>query len=380
MLNLAEELHRQGHELHLLCLNTLKHFVRESELPPLFSQLASFKAIGIDTDIKQKEAFRNLFKKESYHIVRFYSTVFERELVNLLKKHAFDIIQIEGLHMSLYLDTIRQNSAARVVLRSHNVEHLIWKRLYENEPNPLRRWYIRILTKKLKRFELSMLNRYDAIVPITGKDAETFRSLGCTLPLHVSPTGLNTEKYKPDNVGREPNSVFHLGALDWMPNQQAVSWFVKEIWPMIHREAPGARFYLAGRNMPDWIKSLSVPGVHIVGEVDDAYRFMNSKAVMVSPLLSGSGMRIKIIEGMAMAKPIVSTSIGAEGIDCTHGENIFIADEPAAFAKQVVFLLNNPAEIDRAGQAARRLAEQRYDNAKIVRDLSGFYLEIMSAR
>jgi hypothetical protein len=114
---------------------------------------------------------------------------FEQELINILKQYAFDIIHIEGLHMSLYLDTIRKHSKAKIVLRAHNIEYLIWKRLYENEANPLKKWYLRTLTEKLKRFELDVLNKFDALVPITGQDAETLRELGCILPLHVSPTG-----------------------------------------------------------------------------------------------------------------------------------------------------------------------------------------------
>jgi polysaccharide biosynthesis protein PslH len=161
--------------------------------------------------------------------------------------------------------------------------------------------------------------------------------------------------------------------MDWMPNQQAVSWFVKNVWPTIYNQLPEARFYIAGRNMQGWVKSLSVPGVIVAGEVEDAFGFINSKSVMVSPLLSGSGMRIKIIEGMAMGKAIVSTAIGAEGIDCTSGENILIADEPATFAAVVIDLLKNPSKISDLGTAAHQLAGQRYDNQRIIRELTEFY-------
>jgi len=275
--------------------------------------------------------------------------------------------------MSLYLDTIRKHSKAKVVLRAHNIEHLIWQRLYENESNPVKRWYISTLTKKLKRYELSVLNKFDAIVPITTTDAETFKSLGTTVPIHVSPTGLDISKYKPDFSAIEPGSVFHLGALDWMPNQQAVKWFLNEIWPIVFREVPAAKFYLAGRNMPQYFKELKEPGVVVVGEVEDAFKFMSSKAVMVIPLLSGSGMRIKIIEGMAMGKAILSTSIGAEGIGYVEDEHIIIADSAVDFAKKIIALFQNPDKITRLGTAARQLAEQNYDNTAIIRSLTSFY-------
>jgi polysaccharide biosynthesis protein PslH len=281
--------------------------------------------------------------------------------------------------MSLYLDAIRMHSNAKVVLRAHNVEHLIWDRLAWAETSSIKKWYLTLLTKKLKRYELGVLNKFDAIVPITEDDAASFRWLGrISIPLHVSPTGLDIARYKPDTAVIEPLSVFHIGALDWMPNQQAVTWFLKEIWPIVITHIPAAKFYLAGRNMPEAFKNLKQAGVVIAGEVEDALAFMNSKSVMVIPLLSGSGMRIKIIEGMAMGKAIVSTSTGAEGIDYTDEENIIIADTASLFAAHVMAILSAPGTAASLGEEARKLAESKYDNCNIIDSLTGFYQNLIA--
>lgn len=373
-LNMTRAYYELGHELHLLCLNTRKLYVDPATLPALFSEIASFKAVNINTDVTAPGALLNLlFSRKSYNISRFYSRAFEKELIALLQAKEFDIIQLEGLHIGLYIPVIRRYSKAKIALRAHNLEYLIWERLAETEHNPIKRYYLDILAKRLVNFEIKAVKSVDLIVPMTQVDAETFTEMAPQTALFVSPVGLNLDEYVIDKSKKEWPGIFHLGALNWMPNVQAIEWYLKEIWPGLHKQFPKLRFYIAGRDMPAWLSKLEAVGVEAIGEVPSAVAFMNSKSIMVVPLLSGSGMRIKIIEGMALGKTIVSTSIGAEGIAYEDGKNIFIADEPEDFINAIKKCINNPEFASKIGKNARLLAETEFDNLVLVKKLIGFY-------
>jgi len=374
MLNMTKAFHTLGNELHLLCLNTKKHHVNTSELPELFRQLVSFKAIDIDTNVKPVPAFMNLaFSRKSYHVSRFKSLEFEKELINTLKAHDFDIVHIEALHMCLYIDVIRKHSKAKICLRAHNLEYLIWERLAENERNPIKKFYLNKLVGRLLNFEIKAISKIDALIPITEADALVFRQMNADVPIFVSPTGLDLNEYKLVKAKQEWPGIFHLGALDWMPNVQGIQWFLSDVWPMVHKEFPKLKFYIAGRNTPEWMFQLKAVGVEVLGEIDSAVDFMNSKSIMIVPLLSGSGMRIKIIEGMALGKTIVSTTIGAEGIHYTNQENIIIADDAQPFFFALKKCINGREFSARLGKNARQLAEKEYSNLALVGKLVGFY-------
>ena len=374
MLNMTKGFHKLGHEVYLLCLNTSKHYVKPEDIPPVFKQITGFTSININTDIRPVGAALNLvFTRKSYHISRFYSKNFEVALIGILKSNEFDVVQIEGLHMCLYIDIIRKHTNAKIALRAHNLEYLIWDRLADNERNPLKRFYLDILTKRLLKFEIHAIKKVDYVIPITAIDADVFREIDSNAPIFVSPTGLDLDTYVIDKSKREWPGIFHLGALNWMPNIQAIEWFLKEIWPIIHTQFPKVKFYVAGRNMPEWLRKLDKVGVQAIGEVDNAIDFMNSKSIMVVPLLSGSGMRIKIIEGMAMGKIIVSTSIGAEGIDYQEDENIIIADKAEDFASSIIKCINNPEFAKRIGNRAALTARNLYSDTVLVEKLVAFY-------
>lgn len=362
-----------GHEVTLLAMNTVKHPVSEDKIK-LFEQQTRIKvfAVPVDNSIKLIQAFINLFSKKSYNIVRFASKKFENKLVSILKNEKFDLVQFDGLHITFYLETVRQYSDAKIVYRSHNVEYKIWEHI-SNNSSGLKKWYLNILTKRLFRFEINQLNKFDAVVPITENDASLIRQLGCKIPIKVCPAGINIENYQPDFSILEFPSLFHLGGLDWMPNQEGIIWFLKNVWNKIHKTFPQLKFYIAGRNMPLWMQKLQFQNVIMIGEVEDSKKFMNSKAIMIVPLLSGSGMRIKIIEGMALGKTIISTTIGAEGILYEHEKNIFIANEPDEFVNAVRKCVDNKYFAEKIGFNGIKLVKEYYDNKKIVSELVNYY-------
>jgi glycosyltransferase involved in cell wall biosynthesis len=186
------------------------------------------------------------------------------------------------------------------------------------------------------------------------------------------PFGIDLADYKIVSSDRKtPNKLFHIGAMNWEPNREAMNWFSDEIWPLIQKE--DLSFHMAGRSMSAHYEKMTQANFKVHGEVESMHDFMNANDIMIVPLLSGSGMRIKIIEGMAMGKTVISTSLGAEGINCKHNESIIIADTAKEFAAAIKELIAAPEKVNRIGKAARKLVETQYDNATIIAKLLDFY-------
>ncbi len=366
-----------GHKVKVLAINSNKYGVDVKDIPQEYRKMTDIETVYIDLSIKPLDAFLNLFTGKSYHVQRFISNDFRERLVDILQKQKFDIIQLETLYISPYIDDIRKHSDARIVLRSHNIEHLIWQRVATITGNPLKKLYLKHLAATLKKYELGVLEKFDGIATITAKDGGYFKKMGCTVPMIAIPFGIDMRRIK-ENPGIEAEwpSLFHIGAMNWMPNEEGAKWFLDEVWPKLHRRYPGLKFYLAGREMPDWLKNTRLPNVEVVGEVEDAFEFIYSKAIEVVPLFSGSGIRIKIIEGMAAERAIVSTTIGAEGINVTHGKNILLADDPETFFEAVSKCVEDEAFCKTLGQNAKELIVKDHSNADLIRQLVRFYGEI----
>ena len=365
-----------GVELHVLSINTKKHFKPDTEVPADYRAKAHYQSVYENTDTTAFGALMNLFSAQSYFVSRFYFKNFEKALIEKLKTNTFDIVQFDGLFMASYIPIIKKYSKAKIVLRAHNVEYLIWERHLKQENSAFKKWYLTLQTKRLKKFELKILNNLDAIVTITDFDKSVFGKIGFKKPIYTCITGIDVKKYgqKTGDL-KKPKTLFHFASMDWMPNQEAVEWFLNNCWRGILREVPDAKFVIAGRNMPQHILKVNEPNILVVEKVIDSRKFYNEHEIMLVPLASGSGLRIKIIEGMAYGKAIVSTSVGAEGINYTNGKNIIIADLPKDFIKSVVDLLKDDNKRFTIERGAQNFAETEFDNTKVVAGLVNFYNE-----
>ena len=363
-----------GHEVTLLAMNTLKHHVKIGEIPESLRSSVKVRLVDVPAKIKTKGLLFNLFfSKLPYNAVRFIDEEFSKELIDILKEEKFDVIHLEGLYLCPYIPLIRQNSNALVAYRAHNIEFEIWNRSIKLV-HGFKRFYLKILTQRIKKFELSYLNEYDALISITERDGAILDDLGNKRPRHTSQTGIDLSALVPKAKGMEYPSLFHIGALDWAPNQEGLLWFFDKCWSRLRILHPELKFYLAGRNAPDWFeKRIEISGVHYLGEVENAYEFMNSKAIMVVPLHSGSGMRIKIVEGMALGKAIVSTDIGTEGIPTTHRENIMVANEPDTFILAISELIKNRSLFNKVCRNSVGFIHEKFDNLAITGSLIDFY-------
>lgn len=364
-----------GHQVKILAINSNKFNVRSEDIPIEFQQKTGIELIDVDLRIKPLKALANLLTQKSYHVERFISNDFNNRLIDVLHSEQFDVVQLEMLYMAAYIDTIRKHSKALIVLRAHNVEHLIWERIAKETYFLPKKIYIQHLAKTLKNFELSVLDQVDGIAAITHKDAAFFRKYAATPTIDI-PYGVNPEEFDAKFDIKGKPKFFHIGSMNWMPNNEGIRWFVDNVLDATIQKVPEFIYHLAGRNMPEWLLNLKNPHVNVIGEVPDAKAFVRNHDVAIVPLLSGSGIRIKIIEAMALGKTVITTIVGAEGIQYKEEENIIIAENKAKMAEKIRRINEDPSIAVRIGKAARQLVETSYDNRKIIQRLLLFYEQI----
>ena len=375
MSSIIKGLLEAGHQVKILAINSKKYNVSLNDIPEDYLQKTGIELIDVDLRIKPFQAFKNLFSKKSYHVERFISKDFTQRLTEVLKQDSYDVVQLETLFMTPYVETIRKHSKAVIVLRAHNVEHLIWERIAKGTKFFLKRAYIKHLARTLKNYELTAISQVDGIAAITRKDAAYFRKYCATTTIDI-PYGVYPEDFTPNYEVEGPTKFYHIGSMNWIPNEEGIRWFIENCLDTVVEKVPDFVFHLAGRNMPEWLKELKNPHVDVIGEVPDAKEFVANHDVAIVPLLSGSGIRIKIIESMALGKTVITTMLGAEGILYEEDSNIIIAENKAQMAEAIRRFHDNPALATEVGKAARKLVEEVYDNRRLTQRLLLFYAQI----
>lgn len=376
-LTLARSLRKCGCVVDLLAMNTSKHFCNIGDIPAEISSEISFHAVPIDTTIRATAALKNLlFSSLPYNAERFINKDFEKKLCELLRDKNYDIVQLEGLYLCPYIPAIRNCSQAKVALRAHNVEHEIWSRMVENEKSLPKRVYKHIIARRMRKFELSHINSYDYLVPITDRDAKFFSENGNTKPIYVVQSGLEPESplLSIDNAKAVYPSFSYIGALDWQPNCEGLTWFVENVWKEYRNKHADVKFRVAGRNADAaFANFLKTNGVDYLGEVESSADFYASGSIFVVPLFSGSGMRIKIVEAMAAGKAVITTTLGTEGIATENGKNIFVADSASDFLACMEKIAGDKTLYDEISANARNFVVENFDNNIIASRLLDFY-------
>lgn len=371
-LSLAQSLVKNKMDVTLLYMNTSKHPQKVADIPEEMTQDIRFHAVDVQTKPKFLPALLDIFScGKPYIAKRFYSRVFLQKLQDLLKKETYDVIQLEGLYTYQYIQNIRQVSNALIAYRPHNLEYEIWKGLSQNSQNILRKTYFSFLGKKLFCFEKSLLNLCDCLIPISSTDLDGFNKMGNTKPAHIAPFGIF-----PDETVRTDNTegLFFIGALDWLPNREGLLWFCRNVWSGLKNKYPYLILKVAGRNAPaKFVRQLSKYHIVFEGEIEQAKDFMQNNGIMIVPLLSGSGMRVKIIEGMSLGIPIVATSTAARGIPVKNDENILIADTNQDFTVAVEKLISDREYRKNLSEEAALFASHNFNNFDIAVHLINFY-------
>lgn len=359
-----------GWEVMLFSMNTTRHFVSLETLPPIYHQI-SFETFEIDTEIRFFPVVRNfLLSRRPNHAERFYHKDFQKRLVQLIRGFEPDLIQIESIFMATYIPAIRNATTAKVLIRLHNIEHHIWEQLAVETSNTLRRYYLRDLAVRIRKFEISMWKKADGLLAISGPDADTVREHIPDKPVLLVPAGISIKDGAPAAGITEEWCGYHIGAMDWVPNAESIAWFIEEVWPVIHQQAPEFHFHFAGRAMPASFKKYEKNGVFCAGEVNDAAAFIADKKILIVPLRSGGGVRVKIMEALAHGKLVLSTRTGIAGIrEAVPGTHFLQADTPEEFAAQIAWILKNKEAATAIAAAGNRLVREVYDNRAVMQRL-----------
>jgi len=256
-----------------------------------------------------------------------------------------------------------------VLLFEHNVEHLIWQRMSEHERRPWRRFLLKIESAKMRRWEAEACRRANLTLAVSEIDRGLFEQIAPQARTAAVPTGVDTAYFTPDGAPTADHSLVFTGSLDWYPNEDAIVYFLNEILPAIRAAVPDTTFTVVGRNPTPRLRTAcaKAPGVGLTGTVEDVRPYVRNGAVFVVPLRIGSGTRLKIFEALSMAKAVVSTTVGAEGLTLTPGAHFLQADTPDEFARAVISLLRDPVRRDVLGQAARQLVETHYSWPQVSR-------------
>ncbi len=305
------------------------------------------------------ELFGNLFSPLAYSLQRYQVAAFRERVRAAVERGEVDLIVCDFLTPWVNLP---ENLGVPVVLFQHNVEAEIWRRHTEVAGNALSRWYFGMQWRRTEAFERAACRAADHVVAVSDNDADIFRERYGVTSVSSVPTGVDVEYFNPAPFSaRQPGRLVFTGSMDWMPNADGITWFTETVWPRIRAARPDATFSVVGRNPPAAVKALATPGsgITVTGSVPDVRPYLGEGSVFVVPLRIGGGTRLKIYEAMAMECPVVSTTVGAEGLPVHHNEHLLIADRDADFAARCIELLD---DVSRATAMADRAARLVRDN------------------
>lgn len=357
---------RAGWEVMLYSMNTSRHYVPVESLPALYRSI-SFETFDIDTDVRLLPTVKNFFlSRQPNHAERFFNKDFQKKLTDIIQDFEPELIQLESVFLSTYIPAIRAASSVKIILRLHNIEHHIWEQLAAETTNRLRRYYLRDLASRIRKLETASWKMADILMPITEDDAAVVRSFGIDTVQIVVPPGIVTS-VTPVSGTSGAWVGYHIGAMDWVPNAEAITWFLEDVWPVIYRQVPGFAFHFAGRGMPASFKKYEKDGVCCAGEVEDAEQFIAGKNILIVPLRSGSGIRIKVMEAMVAGKLVISTQAGMHGIsEAVPLEHYLPADSPEEFADRIIWTLGNKEAAAGIAANGRKMVLKHYHIDRIM--------------
>src|SRR6266516_2156381 len=294
---------------------------------------------------KRREQAASLLSPRSYHMAHLRSARMSAAVNRALDRHAFDLVQVESRQMGL----------ASI------------------ESAPLRKAFGYLEALKARRDELRSWKNCDGAVFASESDMALMRAAQPEKPACVVPNGVDTDYFHPSSVEPEPATIVFTGAINYRPNTDGVAYCIREVMPILRRIRPSVRFVVVGQGAPDWLIRMAGPNVEFTGAVDDVRPYLSRAAVVIAPLRAGSGTRLKILEALAVGKPVVSTRVGREGLAVADGEHLIVADDPVSFAQQTARLISDRRLADELGRRGRALVERQYSWSAIAGRLESFH-------
>lgn len=377
MNNLTKGLFHTEAEVHTMGLATPKHPYHPTTISQEYKTNHQPSFVFHNTLATLMGALKGVFVKDSYHLTRFYSPELESQIIKKMKDWQPDVILFESLFMQPYFEAVNAQSAALKVYRAHNTEYTLWKKRQNDEKNPFKKWVLKQLIPKLERAEKQFVNQVDAVVPISTLDSKTIQDWTENQQIHLTPFGYDFTELPQRVPAKRDTSLIFIGALDWQPNIDGLIWFSENCWPEIYNNHPDWVFKIAGRNAYDQVNKIRGEGIEYLGEVESAWEYYSKGGIMIVPLFTGSGMRVKIIEAMAAHVPIISTTQGLEGITCTPGKHIELADNKPQFVEAIKRLIRQKDIRENMAKEAYEMVSAHYDCYQQGTELSLFLQSLL---
>lgn len=336
--------------------------------------------VGMELRRKRLLQLRSLLSPRSFEHSLCYRRGFQAAIHRALEAESYDLVQVEFSHLGIY--DYRAAPRAKqpiLVLDEHNIEYDLVKRTANAQGSATRRLYCAVNWRKLWHEERDAWRRVDGVVLTSDRDAVLLQRDEPRVRTSVVPNAVDLDQFRTTGAEREPGSLVFFGAMNYHPNIDGVTYFVTQVLPKIVAEVPNVKLRIVGQQPPESIRALAGPNVEVVGFVADPRAILDRSAAMIVPLLIGGGTRFKIVEGMAMSMPMVSTYLGAEGLEVEHDRHLLLAGDSESLARETIRVLKDPALGQMLGAEARRLAERRYGWKRAVTTLEEFYTSLADA-
>lgn len=359
---LSKGLVEAGATVDLLAFNTVKHRYEGDLARRELSHYGSIELVDLDNRPSMIGAALNMLTNESYHVSRFRSAEMKLKLSTTLPNQAYDIVQIESSHLLIYYDLIRTYHSGKIILRAHNVEHQIWLRYQAQLDRKILSAYHRIQANRLRKIEEQYIAKMDGIMAVSEVDQAYFKLLN--QHAFVVPIGLDIlpSTSEESQAVSSPRFGF-IGSMDWAPNQEGLQWLLDRVLTQTNSDV---QIVLAGRNFES--AKLDIPNhlnIEILGEIESTSTFWDQVDVLMVPLFSGSGTRVKIIEAFTHQKLVLTTAIGIEGIPATDGEHAVIRDGEGAWHEAINTIMDNWSTYTAIKLNGRQLAENNYEYGRV---------------
>ena len=354
-------------QVNYLTIATEKHPFAASNFPKRILENIKIESCFVDTSVRPLNAFFHLFKKGSFNVDRFHSDEMSKKIRTLLTTEECDIVILDSLFSTSYLTTIRSHFNGKILIRTHNVEGDLWS-FYAANATGIKSLYLNKLAKDLQKYETSVLQSCDGILSISDADIERFSELGITTISHTLPVGLSNETPR---MNYTHNTVYHFGSMNWEPNRESVDQLLS-VWDRVLEKVPSAKCVIAGSDSATYYSSDQSKNIEVIGFVEDSVQFSQEMGILVAPILTASGIRIKILEAMNAGIPIITTTIGALGIDHTANNCLIIADTNEILVEKIIELIENNALREEIGTNGRDYLVKNHNIADTSQKLIEF--------
>jgi sugar transferase (PEP-CTERM/EpsH1 system associated) len=318
----------------------------------------------------------SLFNRRSFLQSSLYSDALQAMITENVGREHFDIIQVESSH----LGGLAFNSDSLLILDEHNIEYKLLQRMYRTERSPVRRLFNWSEFTKFQREEQKFWVRADGVIFTSEQERSEFSEMCPDKPAICGPNGVDVDFFKPADIAVDRNSIVMTGLMRYRPNIDAALFMVNEVLPLIRKKKPDVVFSIVGAGPSDEVLQLAGPNVVVTGEVPDVRPYALAAGLLVVPLRMGSGTRLKVLEGLSLAKPMVTTSLGCEGIEVENNKHLLIADDAESFAQAVITVLDDSNLAASLGTAGRALVEAKYSWVTIVDVIEKFYERLLAKR